>query len=73
MSDIEQELRDARYLIGMLIAQCGGRIEVTRKTMIDFDPTQSVAHWDDSYSGSRFYVLQKVTATHPQTTGGKDG
>lgn len=60
---LEQEVRDARYLTGMMIAEAGGRLTIHSKTMRDFDSRQSVTCWDDPVGGHRIYALQTVTST----------
>lgn len=60
---LEQELREARCLVGMMIAEAGGRLVLHVKTMVDFDTRQSVTHWDDPVAGHRIYALQTITTT----------
>jgi hypothetical protein len=56
--DDSQELRDARYMVGMLIAEAGGRVVLRTSTMVRFDPRSELHTFDDPVSGNRILELR---------------
>lgn len=54
---LEQELRDARNLIGMLVHAAGGRVEISPQHMLTYEPTNVLTTWNDPASGNHIVKL----------------
>ena len=63
-----QQLRDARFAIGALIAQAGGELRVTRRTLLDLPLNGEIETWDDPVNGDRVFRLKEPA----QKTSGAD-
>lgn len=54
---LEQELRDARYAIGMLVHVAGGEVHISPRQMVEFDTRAVLTVFDDPMSGHRIMRL----------------
>lgn len=54
---LEQELRDARNLIGMLVHAAGGRVEISPQHMLAYEPTNVLTTWNDTASGNHIVEI----------------
>jgi hypothetical protein len=58
-----QELRDARFAIGALIAAAGGRVVIMPSVLVNLDQRSEIETFDDPVSGARIFSLKSPTAT----------